>query len=357
MGHHYPSSSKRVQIQRIIQTEEERFGSTLARGMNLLDDIFAQMDKDGLKETRARSSSPTTPTASRWTSPPTSPRTALHRGPRRLQEGHGPPGNGPQRLGKSGQDAIAPVYNTVREQHGDTEFVGYESTESTAEIKAIIVDKQSVAELNEGQHGEIILDRTPFYAESGGQVGDTGVLDCPNGNAIVMDVKKVVGKMHCHQVRVNGGVLKVGDKVEAIVDTAARRRTEGHHSATHLLQAALQNVIGDHVHQAGSLVSPERLRFDFTHFEGIDADRLDDIERLVNDYIRRDEPVQIEPKPSKMPRAAGATAFGESTMTSSASSAWAISPWSCAAAPTSPAPASSATARSSEASISPASGA
>ncbi len=157
-----------------------------------------------------------------------------------------------------------------------------------------------------------MLDQTTFYAESGGQVGDTGMLDCPNGNALVSGVKKVVGKMHCHQVTVNSGVLKVGDKVNALVDTTARRRTEGHHSATHLLQAALQNVVGDHVHQAGSLVSPERLRFDFTHFEGIEPERLDDIERLVNEYIRRDEPVMIEQKSLEEARAAGAMAlFGE----------------------------------------------
>lgn len=316
MGQHYPElTENRVQIQKIIQTEEERFGSTLARGMGLLDDIFAQMDKEGVKETPGEELFKLHDTYGFPLDLATD--IAEDRGYTVDHAGFKKAMTRQKEMARSawtgsGQDAIAPVYNTLREAHGDTEFKGYETTACNAVIQAIIADKQSVPELREGQQGEIVLDQTPFYAESGGQVGDVGVLDCPNGNARVSGVKKVVGKMHCHSVTINSGVLKVGDKVEAIVDSTARRQTESHHSATHLLQAALQNVVGDHVHQAGSLVSPERLRFDFTHFEGIEPERLEDIERLINDYIRRDEPVVIESKSLEEARAAGAMAlFGE----------------------------------------------
>ncbi len=316
MGHHYPELiEKRVQIEKLIKTEEERFGSTLARGMSLLDDIFAEMEKSGLKETPGEELFKLHDTCGFPLDLATD--IAEDRGYTVDREGFKTAMARQKDMARSawagsGQDAIAPVFNHVREEQGDTEFKGYEVTTCDAVIKAIIVDKQSVTELTTGQSGDIILNQTPFYAESGGQVGDTGVLDSVNGNASVTEVKKIAGKMFCHKVMVNSGALKVGDKVEAIVDAASRKQTESHHSATHLLQAALQNVIGDHVHQAGSLVTPERLRFDFTHFEGIEPERLEDIERLVNDYIRRDEPVSIESKSLEEARAAGAIAlFGE----------------------------------------------
>jgi len=316
MGHHYPELiEKRVQIEKLIKTEEERFGSTLARGMSLLDDIFESMEKSGLKETPGEELFKLHDTYGFPLDLATD--IAEDRGYTVDREGFKTAMARQKDMARSawtgsGQDAIAPVYNHVREEQGDTEFKGYDVTTCDAVITAIIVDKQSVTELTAGQSGDIILNQTPFYAESGGQVGDTGVLDSVNGNASVTDVKKIAGKMYCHKATVNSGVLKVGDKVEAIVDASARKQTESHHSATHLLQAALQNVIGDHVHQAGSLVSPERLRFDFTHFEGIEPERLEDIERLVNDYIRRDEPVSIESRSLEEARAAGAMAlFGE----------------------------------------------
>jgi alanyl-tRNA synthetase len=169
-----------------------------------------------------------------------------------------------------------------------------------------------VQELSEGTEGEIVLDKTPFYAEAGGQIGDTGSLDAVGGNAHVSGAKAPLGKMTLHEARVNRGVLKVGDTVTARIHAEKRRATENHHTATHLLQAALQDILGDHVHQAGSLVTPERLRFDFTHFEAIGADRLQDVERQVNAFIRTDTPVTISHMPVGEARKAGAMAlFGE----------------------------------------------
>jgi alanyl-tRNA synthetase len=158
----------------------------------------------------------------------------------------------------------------------------------------------------------VVLDKTPFYAESGGQAGDTGTLDAVDGNGHVSGAKAPLGKMTLHAVRVNRGALKVGDSVMARINVEKRRSTENHHTATHLLQAALQDILGDHVHQAGSLVAPDRLRFDFTHFEAVGAERLQDIERMANSFIRKNHAVTITQMPLAEARQAGAMAlFGE----------------------------------------------
>jgi len=138
------------------------------------------------------------------------------------------------------------------------------------------------------------------------------VIDSVNGNAHVYDCKKPIRKMFVHCAKINSGTLKVGDKVDARVDAARRDDIRRHHTATHLLQAALQNILGAHVHQAGSLVTPDKLRFDFTHFEGIDTARLQDIELLINNYIQQDNDVNISNMSLDEARAAGAMAlFGE----------------------------------------------
>ena len=316
MGHHYPELiESRTQVERIIHIEEERFASTLARGMDLLDSVFERMKKEGASVV---------------------PGSELFK----MHDTFGFPldlatdiaedrGYGVDRAGfdaamanqrqkartawaGSGQAEVNPVYRSLHEELGDTEFVGYERTECGASITALVRDGQRVEVLREGETGEVVLDVTPFYAESGGQVGDVGALEAPDGNAFVTQTHRLAGKMTLHGVTVNGGALHVGDKVDARVDAVKRRRTESHHTATHLLQAALQNVLGGHVHQAGSHVGPERLRFDFTHFEGIEFERLQDIEGLVNEYIRMNEAVKTELKPLEEARASGAMAlFGE----------------------------------------------
>ncbi|MBI2434378.1 MAG: alanine--tRNA ligase [Candidatus Hydrogenedentes bacterium] len=316
MGHHYPELVEgRIQIQKIIHTEEERFASTLARGMSLLDELFAKMKKSGdlavageevfrLHDTYGFPLDLATDIAEDRGY--TVDREGFKRAMERQREQARSAWTG------SGQQAIAPIYRKLHELLGDTDFQGYDLTECNVTITAIVKNGEPVEQLSEGESGEIVLDRTPFYAESGGQVGDTGVFDAVDGNAQVTDTHKLAGKMIVHSVHLNRGVLRVGDNIDAKVDAQRRTNILNHHTATHLLQAALQNVLGDHVHQAGSLVAPDRLRFDFTHFEGIEQVRLQDIERLVNDYIRRDEPVAIAQKPLQEARAAGAMAlFGE----------------------------------------------
>ncbi|MCC6153957.1 MAG: alanine--tRNA ligase, partial [Candidatus Hydrogenedentes bacterium] len=212
----------------------------------------------------------------------------------------------------SGEESLSPVYRVLHTELGDTKFTGYDTMHGTATIKAIVKKGQRVDSLALDEEGEIILDTTPFYAESGGQIGDTGYLDSVNGGAHITTTKAPVSKLICHFARVTKGTLKVGDAVDAQVDSAARTATMNHHTATHLLQAALQDILGDHVHQAGSLVTPERLRFDFTHFESIGAARLLDIERMVNQFIRTATPVTIRQMPLAEAKAAGAMAlFGE----------------------------------------------
>ena len=316
MGGHYPELVESgTQIEKIIHVEEERFASTLARGMNLLDNLFAQMKKDGIQQTPGEELFKLHDTFGFPLDLATD--IAEDHGYTVDRDGFNLAMAGQRKKARgawagSGQEAISPIYGQLHEELGDTEFLGYEKVACTAKIVAIVFEDKRVETLTEGQVGQVILDKTPFYAESGGQVGDGGVLDSVNGNALISASKRLVGKMTVHRTKILQGVLHVGDQVETRVDALERTHTENHHTATHLLQAALQNILGDHVHQAGSLVDPNRLRFDFTHFEGIDSARLADIERLINSYIRRDEPVSIESKSLEEARAAGAMAlFGE----------------------------------------------
>lgn len=316
MGRQYPElAEKQTQIRRIILTEEERFAGTLARGMDLLEEIFEKM---------AAAGDGTVPGAELF----------------RLHDTYGFPldlatdiaedrGFSVDRAGfdaamarqrdqarsawaGSGEEALAPVYRVVRDRAGATRFVGYETLTHSARIVAIIRDGKELEAIGPDEEGEVVLDATPFYAESGGQVGDVGALEGAEGAATVSTAKAPIENLTVHRARVTRGALRVGDTVAAEVAAEARRATACHHTATHLLQAALRDIVGDHVHQAGSLVSPERLRFDFTHFESIPWERLHDIERRVNQYVRTDAPLRISEMTLDDARAAGAMAlFGE----------------------------------------------
>jgi alanyl-tRNA synthetase len=316
MGHHYPElAEKRFQIEKVILTEEERFAGTLVRGMERLEEIFEAMTNAGetlvsgvelfrLHDTFGFPLDLATDIAT-------------DRGYKVDREGFDTAMAKQREQARSawagsGEEALAPVYRVIFNEVGPTTFVGYDTNECSSKIVAVIRSGKRVDALGEGEEGEVVLDKTPFYAESGGQVGDTGTLDAVNGNARVSGAKAPLGKMTLHAVRVNRGSLKTGDTVTAQINVELRRATENHHTATHLLQAALQDVLGDHVHQAGSLVTPERLRFDFTHFEAVGGDRLQDIERIVNNFIRTDTPVTITHMPLADARKAGAMAlFGE----------------------------------------------
>ena len=200
----------------------------------------------------------------------------------------------------------------ILKEVGATKFVGYEGTEAKARIVALVRDGQRVASIAEGEEGEIILNTTPFYAEMGGEVGDTGVIATNDSTAEVVDTKAPEKGLTCHYVKVTGGRLIEGEQVVATVDAERRARITRNHTGTHVLHAALRDVLGEHVNQAGSYVGPDRLRFDFTHFQAVTRDEISQIEQLANDEIMKATPLNIYETSLDEARASGVTAlFGE----------------------------------------------
>lgn len=195
---------------------------------------------------------------------------------------------------------------------GVTPFVGYEQVSATARIEGLFVDGEETQDAGEGEEVMVFLSDTPFYAESGGQVSDVGVLKTARAEARVLEVKKGVTGTLYHRVQVMNGVLHVGETVEAEINGYERQAISRHHSATHLLQTALRTVLGEHVQQAGSLVTPERLRFDFTHFSPLTSDGLRAVEGLINEAVLKNMPIQATEMSLKEAKFSGATAlFGE----------------------------------------------
>jgi len=192
-----------------------------------------------------------------------------------------------------------------------SEFTGYDKLESEAVIKAIVKDNKSAKDATGPSEFAAVLDVTPFYGETGGQVGDTGVIEGKGFKIEVIDTK-LMEKIPVHICRLDEGAVKVGDKVVAKVDKERRMAIARHHTATHLLQAALRKVLGAHVSQSGSLVAPDRLRFDFTHFKALTGEELEAVEDLVNDYIRHNAALKVKVMDLEEAKGSGATAlFGE----------------------------------------------
>jgi alanyl-tRNA synthetase len=212
----------------------------------------------------------------------------------------------------SGEATDDKVWFELREELGATEFLGYDTEEAEGTIVAILKDGARVKSAASGDTALILTNQTPFYAESGGQVGDQGAMfSAKGGQGAVTDTEKKNG-LHVHVVRVTGGTFHLGDAVELRVDGERRRATRANHSATHLLHAALKRVLGDHVSQKGSLVAPDRLRFDFSHPKPVTIDELDRIENMVNAVIRQNTDAVTRLMPTDKAIEAGAEAlFGE----------------------------------------------
>ncbi|MFO7570523.1 MAG: alanine--tRNA ligase [Smithellaceae bacterium] len=195
----------------------------------------------------------------------------------------------------SGEEAVAECYLKVSSAGVITEFCGYDAMDKDeANITAIFVDGKPAHAAVAGQKAEIVLDSTPFYGESGGQMGDTGYLEGREFNFLVEDTKKPVENFIVHKGMVRTGEIKIGAKARLVVDLERRRAIAANHSGTHLLQAALKAVLGDHIKQSGSLVNAERLRFDFSHFSKISDEEIARVETIVNDIIRKNLPVQTD---------------------------------------------------------------
>ncbi|GAA5111316.1 alanine--tRNA ligase [Orbus sasakiae] len=216
-----------------------------------------------------------------------------------------------QRQRSRESDSFSIDYSSAIKLDGKTEFLGYNTIESSATIVAIFQNGQRVDDVNQGDEAVIVLDKTPFYGESGGQVGDKGRLTSPDNAFDVKDSQKY-GQSIGHVGYLSKGSLKVGDKITAAVDRELRERIRRNHSATHLLQAALQQILGEHVAQKGSLVNDSYLRFDFSHMQSITTEQIQNIENLVNQQIRRNLEVSVELMPIDEAKGKGAMAlFGE----------------------------------------------
>ncbi|NBC11773.1 MAG: alanine--tRNA ligase [Gammaproteobacteria bacterium] len=308
MGRAYPElTAKQAHVEQVLRTEEERFADTLDQGLKIFEEIVADLDGEVL------------------------PGEAVFR----LYDTYGFPADltadiarergltvdlsGFEReMAKQKERARAAsqfggASELTIELEGETDFTGYEDIVDEGTVVALYRDGEECERLAPGESGLVVLDVTPFYAEAGGQVGDQGDLGTDAGARFgVEDTQKYGDGIICHIGRMRDGELQVGDRVTARVDGERRRDTALHHSATHLLHAALREVLGDHVHQRGSLVQPERLRFDFTHFEPLTQDQLQVIERLVNREIRENHTVETRIMGLDDAKASGAVAlFGE----------------------------------------------
>ncbi len=212
----------------------------------------------------------------------------------------------------SGEEAIGAVYRELVEQGITVQFNGYQELQSTSRITAILHDGEQVSQARAGERVEVITATTPFYGESGGQVGDLGTIGAPGLELEITETRKPLTNLIVHVGQVGSGTLQIGQVVELKVDAAARQATALNHTATHILHAVLVEVLGDHVKQAGSLVTPERLRFDFSHFTAITPAELRRIENQVNQRIRENRAVETREMAADEAIAAGATAlFGE----------------------------------------------
>ena len=208
---------------------------------------------------------------------------------------------------------ISPVYAELLEKVGSNKFHGYDATQlEGATVAAILDGDNPIDSLSEGQQGSVILNETPFYAESGGQVGDTGRIVSSDASLKVSDTYSPLQGLIIHKVTVEKGAIKAGDEVVATVDAEKRDATRRNHTATHLLHAALKEVLGGHVKQAGSVVAPNYLRFDFTHYQPMNEDEVREIESLVNRYILENQPVNTTMMAIEEAMRSGAVAlFGE----------------------------------------------
>ncbi len=306
MGAAYPELAKaESQVTRILHQEEERFAETLDQGMQVLEEVIA-----GLAGHRIPGATifklydtygfPVDLTAD----------IARERNLELDMDGFDRE-MAAQRERARAASTFGVAYGHKLEIAGKTEFSGYERLDDRGTIAALYQDGESVERLAAGEQGMVILERTPFYAESGGQAGDRGRLRAGNGEFEVQDTQKQ-GEAFGHLGVMKSGTLRVGDVVDAEVDSAARADTAAHHSATHLLHAALRQVLGEHVQQKGSLVTPERLRFDFSHFEPMSREQLRRVEQLVNEQLRSNNAVDTSIMDADAAIAAGAMAlFGE----------------------------------------------
>ena len=305
MGEAYPElKDQKPVIEKVLRVEEEQFSKTLSRGMNILNEALEALEGTvipgelvfKLYDTYGFPTDLTADVAREhdYTIDEDRFQAAMQAQRKRAQE-----------ASQFGAD-----YNDTLRVEQETAFTGYDNGEQESNVVELICGNDFCEQLTDGQEGVVVLDSTPFYAESGGQVGDTGVLKVANGEFLVTDTQKL-GNAFAHKGIVKG-VIQKGDKAAAKIDDTKRTSIRKNHSATHLLHAALREVLGDHVTQKGSLVNAERLRFDFSHFESVTAEQLQTIEQRVNEEIQANHALTTQLMDLDEAKASGAMAlFGE----------------------------------------------
>ena len=306
MGEAYPELRQaRAQIERVLLKEEEQFARTLDHGMGLLEQALAALDGDTLPGETVFKLYDTYGFPYDLTAD-----VCRERGVTLDAEGFERELEA-QRERARAASQFGAEYSATIELEGQTEFTGYDRLEDSARVVALYDSEGNALERLTPEHpAVVVLDRTPFYGESGGQVGDTGYLNVEGGRFLVKDTQKQAGH-HLHQGVLLEGELVVGSEVTPQVDESLRAATVRNHSATHLLHKALRLVLGDHVQQKGSLVTPERLRFDFSHFEAMSAEQLKEVERLVNQQVLANAPTRIESMTLDEAKEKGAAALFE----------------------------------------------
>ncbi|KAJ9432088.1 alanyl-tRNA synthetase [Candidatus Pantoea symbiotica] len=274
-------------VENALKNEEEQFAKTLERGLALLDEELAKLQGDTLDgETVFR-------LYDTFGFPADLTADVCRERNLKIDEAGFEAAMEQQRQRAREASGFGADYNNVIRIDAATDFKGYDHLELNATVEALFVDGQQVEQINAGQDAVVVLDETPFYGESGGQVGDTGVLAGQNAEFSVQDTQKY-GKAIGHIGKLSSGQLRVGDRLHAQVDETRRARIRLNHSATHLLHAALRQVLGDHVGQKGSLVNDKYLRFDFSHFEAMKPQEIRQVEDIVNAQIRRNLAVETE---------------------------------------------------------------
>src|SRR6056297_1072958 len=308
MGEAYPELvQKRDQIVDALAREEQRFGETLDQGMKLLEGVLSELDTNVIPGEVAFKLYDT------FGFPLDLTRDIARERELSVDEQGFETAMQAQRERARAAGQFSARDGVSAEAVADlpaTEFLGYDQNEcDSARVVAILADGEQRDSLEQGDSALIILDRTPFYAESGGQVGDTGTLETNGTQFRVNDTRKLAGAYHAHDGTLVSGSMKVGDTVCAAIDAQRRADIVRHHSVTHLLHAALREILGEHVQQKGSLVAADRLRFDFSHFEPVSAEQLREVENRVNEQIQANVAASAEEMDYDQAMNAGALAF------------------------------------------------
>ncbi|MDB6180216.1 alanine--tRNA ligase [Paracoccus fistulariae] len=313
MGAAYPELGRaQPMIEETLRSEETRFRQTLDRGLRLLDDELGKLPEGANLPGEAAFKLYDT-----YGFPLDLTQDALREKGRAVDVGGFDTAMAEQKAkaraawAGSGETQDATIWYDLAEKHGVTEFLGYDTEEAEGQIMSLVKDGAELNEAKEGDQIQIVVNQSPFYAESGGQVGDTGLIKTETGAARVTDTKKIAG-VFVHLAEVTLGTISRGQGAQLSVDHERRGMIRANHSATHLLHEALRRTLGEHVAQRGSLNAPDRLRFDFSHNHAVKADELARIEAEVNDFIRQNAPVETRIMTPDDARGLGAQAlFGE----------------------------------------------